>query len=136
LTRNKNDGKLRNRQGETLFIDARKMGTLVDRVHRDLTEEDIAKITDSYHAWRGDAEQSEYADVPGFCKTIPTEEIRTQGYVLTPGRYVGAEEAEDDGVPFEEKMNVLTAKLAEQFARGDELQKTIHEKLKGIGYDF
>jgi len=136
LTRNKNDGKLRNRQGETLFIDARKMGTLVDRVHRDLTEEDIAKITDSYHAWRGDAEQSEYADVAGFCKTIPTEEIRAQSYVLTPGRYVGAEEAEDDGVSFEEKMNVLTAKLAEQFARGDELQKTIHEKLKGIGYDF
>ena len=83
--------RFRDRRGETLFIDARKLGTLVDRVHRELTDEDIAQIAGTYHAWRGDKDAGEYADVPGFCKAATLEEIRKHGHVLTPGRYVGAE---------------------------------------------
>src|SRR5512138_375558 len=91
LVRNKKNGRFRDRRGETLFVDARKLGTLVDRVHRDLTDEDIAKITGTYHAWRGDKGAEVYKDVPGFCKSVKCEEIRKHGHVLTPGRYVGAE---------------------------------------------
>ena len=93
LARDKRNGRFRDRRGETLFIDARKMGTLVDRVHRELTDEDIAKIAGTYHAWRGDKGAGEYEDVPGFCKAATLEEIRSHGHVLTPGRYVGAEAA-------------------------------------------
>ncbi len=98
----------RDRQGETLFIDARRMGHLVDRVHRELTQEEIRQIAGTYHAWKkGDG----YKDKPGWWKSATIEEIRQHGYVLTPGRYVGVEEQEDDGVPFEEKMAELTATL-------------------------
>ena len=89
-------------------IDARKMSRMVDRTHRELTDEDIARIARTYHAWRGEKEAGEYADVPGFCKSAPLEEVRKHGHVLTPGRYVGAEAVEDDGEPFEEKMKRLT----------------------------
>ncbi|MEK7832210.1 MAG: class I SAM-dependent DNA methyltransferase, partial [Acidobacteriota bacterium] len=123
LTKTKNDGKRRDRRKETLFIDARKLGTLIDRVHRELTDEDIAKIVTTYHAWRGDSAihnpQSEirnYEDVAGFAKSAATADIAAHGYVLTPGRYVGAEEIAADGEPFEEKMTRLTAQLSEQFA--------------------
>ena len=105
LARNKKNGRFRDRRGETLFIDARKMGTLADRVHRELTDADIAKIAGTYHAWRGDKDASEYADVPGFCKAAKLEDIRKHGHVLTPGRYVGAEAAEDDGEPFRRRCS-------------------------------
>ena len=134
LTRNKKNGRFRGRRGETLFIDARKMGTLTDRVHRELTDEDIARIAGTYHAWRGDKGAGEFADVPGFCKAAKLEEIQKHGYVLTPGRYVGAEAVEDDGEPFEEKMRRLTATLASQFEEGARLDAAIRDNLANLGY--
>ena len=107
LARNKKNGRFRDRRGGTLFIDARKMGTLVDRVHRELTDEEIAKIARTYHAWRGDKNAGTYVDVPGFCKAAKLEDIRKHGHLLTPGRYVGAEETEEDGEPFDAKMKRL-----------------------------
>ncbi len=139
LSRDKKNGlggrgkKMRNRQHETLFIDARKLGTMIDRVHRELTDADIARIADTYHRWRGDA-PGKYEDVPGFCKSATTAEIRGHQHVLTPGRYVGAEELDDDDEPFEEKMTRLVAKLEEQFAEGARLEKTIRKNLRGLGY--
>jgi type I restriction enzyme M protein len=134
----------RNRQGETLFIDARKMGILIDRVHRELTEEDIKQITNTYHAWRGepgDAKRGNhkeypYQDIPGFCKSASLEEIRANNYVLTPGRYVGIEDEEDDGIPFEEKMEQLTVKLSKQIKESHELDERIRGNLKELGYDI
>jgi len=135
LRRNKADPRYRNRQGETLFIDARKMGTLVDRVHRELSEEDLKKITDTYHSWRGDKDcDVEYRDTKGFCRSVELAEIKERGFVLTPGRYVGAEDIEDDGVDFDEKMKGLTAKLKEQVAKNDELSTEIFKNLKVLGY--
>lgn len=134
ISRNKRNGKFRNRQGETLFIDARKMGALVDRIHRDLSDDEIDKIADTYHAWRGEKEADKYEDVPGFCKSAPTEKIREHGYVLTPGRYVGAAAVEDDGIPFEEKMSELSAKLYEQFEEADKLEAVIRKNLEVLGY--
>ena len=152
------DGRapLRDRRRQTLFIDARKMGTLIDRVHRELTDADLEKITSTYHAWRenagsrGGAERGdvsseslrasaslrEYSDIPGFCKSATTAEIAAHGFVLTPGRYVGAEEVEDDGEPFEEKMPRLVAELAGQFAESSKLESQIRANLKGLGYGF
>ena len=140
------EGKqVRDRRGETLFIDARKMGTLIDRVHRELTEDDIAKITNTYHSWRSghplpvgegrDEGIAEYGDIAGFCKSATTEEIAAHGYVLTPGRYVGAEEVEDDGEPFEEKMSRLVGELNTQFAESAKLEVQIKANLKGLGYE-
>lgn len=134
LARNKHDGKRRSRRGETLFIDARKLGTLVDRVHRELTPEDITKIVGAYHAWRGDKDAGKHKDVAGFCKGATKDEIAAHGYVLTPGRYVGAEEVEDDGEPFEEKMARLVSELTSQFAESAKLEKAIKANLKGLGY--
>jgi type I restriction enzyme M protein len=134
LAKNKNDGKRRKRKGETLFIDARKLGTLVDRVHRELLDADIAKITGTYHAWRGDKVSEEYADVPGFCKSASFAEMEGHGFVLTPGRYVGAEEIADDGDPFEEKMPRLVAELRAQFAESAKLEQVIKANLRGMGY--
>jgi type I restriction enzyme M protein len=139
LSRDKKNGlggrgkKMRNRSGETLFIDARKLGTMIDRVHRDLTPDDITKIADTYHRWRGDA-PGKYEDIAGFCKNASTEEIRAHEHVLTPGRYVGAEELEDDGEPFDDKMKRLVAKLEEQLAEGARLEKAIRENLRGLGH--
>jgi type I restriction enzyme M protein len=134
VTRDKKNHRFRNRRGQTLFIDARKMGTLIDRVHRDLTDEDIVRIASTYHAWRGEKEAGTYVDVPGFCKSASVEEIRKNGFVLTPGRYVGAEDVVDDGEPFEEKMGRLAAKLGEQFRESERLEMTICENLHGLGY--
>src|SRR5690348_14538367 len=116
LARNKKNGRFRDRRGETLLIDARKMGTLVDRIHRELTDEDIAGIAGTYHAWRGDKNSGDYTNVPGFCKSAKLDEIREHGHALTPGRYVGAEVEEDDDEPLEPKMKRLTATLREQQA--------------------
>jgi type I restriction enzyme M protein len=134
LARNKKNGRFRNRRGETLFIDARKLGTMTDRVHRELLDADIAKIAGTYHAWRGDKDATQYADVPGFCKRATLEDIRKHGHVLTPGRYVGAEAAEDDGEPLEEKMKRLTATLREQQAEAAKLDAAIAANLKELGY--
>ncbi|WVN42229.1 class I SAM-dependent DNA methyltransferase [beta proteobacterium MWH-UniP1] len=137
LARNKNPGKgLRDRRGSVLFIDARKMGVLVDRVRRELTDEDVQRIANTYHAWRGEAGCGEYTDVAGFCRSVPLAEIAKHGHVLTPGRYVGTEEVEDDDESFEEKMQSLTEKLAEQMAQGNELDALIRRKLEGVGYGF
>ena len=137
LTRSKGANKergFRARQGETLFIDARKMGELTDRTHRELTEEGIAKIADTYHAWRGEKEAGDYEDVAAFCKSATLKEIEAHGHALTPGRYVGAEEIEDDGVPYEEKMAELSAELYEQMAEAEELDATIRQNLEVLGY--
>ena len=120
-------GKLRQRQGEVLFIDGRKLGVLVDRVHRELTEEEITRIADTYHAWR--SPESEYQDIPGFCKSAKLKDIKHHGYALTPGRYVGVEETEDDNEPFEEKMERLTQVLQEQFAESGKLEAEIKQNL-------
>lgn len=137
------ENAFRDRRKQTLFIDARKLGKLIDRVHRELTDADIAKITSTYHAWRGDAPSchsgesqnpASYIDIPGFCKSATTAEIAAHGYVLTPGRYVGAEEVEDDGEPFEEKMPRLVAELNKQFAESAKLEQAIKANLMGRGY--
>jgi type I restriction enzyme M protein len=134
LARDRKNGKFRDRRGHVLFIDARKLGPLVDRTHRELTDEDIARIAGTYHAWRGEKEAGEYTDVPGFCKSASLEEVRKHGHVLTPGRYVGAEAQEDDGEPFEEKMHRLTETLREQQAEAAKLDAAIAANLKELGY--
>ena len=143
LAKNKNaDAKrgFRDRRQQTLFIDARKLGALIDRLHRELTDADLEKITSTYHAWRGNSSTDHrslttgYSDIPGFCKSATTAEIAAHGHVLTPGRYVGAEAAEDDGEPFEEKMPRLVSELHAQFAESAKLQQAIKANLKGLGY--
>jgi type I restriction enzyme M protein len=133
LVRTKSDGKSRGRRGETLFIDARKIGTLIDRTHRELTDEEITRIADTYRAWQGQEGANDYGDMPGFCKGVTTEEIATNGYLLTPGRYVGAEDTENDGQPFEEKMNHLVRKIEEQFTEAEGLTEKIRLNLRGLG---
>lgn len=123
------------RAGETLFIDARRMGFMIDRTLRDLSDEDIEKITGTYHQWRADLAEGHYQDEAGFCKSATLEEIAGHGYVLTPGRYVGAPDVEDDGEPFEEKMDRLTSTLREQFAESARLEAIIKENLAKLGYD-
>jgi len=138
----------RARRGETLFIDARNIGSMVDRTHKELTSDDIAEIARTYHAWRGErglaqAERSdedvpvpalEYEDKPGFCKAATLEDIKANDYVLTPGRYVGAPEIEDDGIPFEEKMSDLTQTLYQQMEESAKLDAVIRNNLEGLGY--
>ena len=134
LARNKTNGRgmdgspLRDRSGETLFIDARKLGYMEDRTRRNLSDEDIARITDAYHAWRGDG--GDYADVPGLCKSAALDEIAAHGFVLTPGRYVGVEDGDEDSEPFAEKMARLTAILDEQFAASALLEAAIRRNLE------
>jgi len=129
-----NKAKPAHRKGETLFIDARRMGYMIDRTLRDLSEEDIERIAGTYHLWRVGNE--EYQDEAGFCKSATLEEIAGHGYVLTPGRYVGAPDVEDDGEPFEEKMDRLTSTLREQFAESERLEAIIKDNLGKLGYDF
>jgi type I restriction enzyme M protein len=134
LSRDKRNNRFKDRRGKVLFIDARKFGTMIDRVHRELTDDDIAKIAGTYHAWRGDKDAGKYEDTPGFSKSTALDEIRSHGHVLTPGRYVGAEDVEDDGEPFEEKMQRLVGELRGQFVESAKLEKTINANLKGLGY--
>lgn len=134
LARDKKNGAFRDRRGHVLFLDAHKLGRLVDRTHRELTDEEIARIARTYHAWRGEAAAGAYADVPGFCKSATLDEIRTHGHVLTPGRYVGAEAQADDGEPFDEKMKRLAAQLREQQAEAAKLDAAIAANLKELGY--
>lgn len=138
MTKNKtadSEKGYRNRQGETLFIDARNMGEMVDRTHKELTKDDIAKIAQTYHAWRGEEKDGEYTDEAGYSKSATLEEIQKNDYVLTPGRYVGVAEEEDDGIPFEEKMTELTSTLFAQMQEAEELDKAILENLKSLGYE-
>ena len=135
LNRNKKDNpKFREREDEILFIDARNLGTMVDRRHRELSEEDIKKIADCYHNYRN--LNGQYEDIQGFCKAAKLDEVREHEYVLTPGRYVGIEEQEDDGIPFEEKMAALTSELGELFEESRRLEYEIRKNLGGIGYEF
>ena len=134
IARDKKNGKFRDRRGHTLFIDARQMGTLIDRVHRELTAADVAKVAWIYHAWRGDQESDNYADVAGFCKSATLGDIRASGHVLTPGRYVGAAEVEDDGELFDDKMKRLTAELQIQMGEAKRLDATIEANLRELGY--
>ena len=134
LSRDRRGGRYRDRRGEILFIDARKMGRMVDRTHREMSDDDIARIADTYHAWRGEEDSVEYSDVPGFCKSASLEEVRRHGHVLTPGRYVGAAPQEDDGEPFEEKMARLSAQWREQQAEAQRLNAAIEENLARLGF--
>jgi type I restriction enzyme M protein len=136
LARDKKNHKFRDRRGEVLFIDARKLGHMVDRTRKEFSDEDIAKIAGTYHAWRGEEGAWTYEDVPGFCKAASLEEIRMHGHVLTPGRYVGAAAAaEEDDVPFVERFAALKEKLDEQLAQGEELGALIQAKLEGVVVD-
>ena len=140
LSRDKKNGfdgrgrKMRDRSGETLFIDARKLGTMVDQVHRELADTDIKRITRTYHCWRGDGTRK-YEDVLGFCKSVTTEEINAHHCVLTPGRYVGIEAVEKDQEPFEQKMTRLTAKLEDHFKKAAVLEEAIRQNLRKFGYE-
>jgi type I restriction enzyme M protein len=132
--------KQKQRKGAVLFIDARKLGKMISRVQAELDDAAIARIAETVAAWRGEVEAgasiTSYEDVPGFCRSVPLPEIAQHGHVLTPGRYVGAEEVEDDGEAFADKMQKLTEKLGEQMAKGAELDALIRQRLGGLGYEF
>lgn len=132
LARDRRNHKFRDRTGEILFIDARKLGAMTDRTHRTLRDEDVARIAGAYHAWRGKA--GGYEDVAGFCKAAPLDEVRKHGHVLTPGRYVGTEALEDDDEPFADKMMRLTSLLREQQAEARALDDAVKSALVRIGF--
>lgn len=121
------------RKGETLFIDAREMGSMVTRKLRELTKDDITNIASTVENWQN---EENYEDIPGFCKSASLDEIKKNDHILTPGRYVGLPPEEDDGIPFEEKMNTLTSELKDLFAEGNHLQEEVKDQLKSIGWDF
>jgi type I restriction enzyme M protein len=131
LARDKSANGHRDRRGEILFIDARKLGFMVDRVRREFSADDIDKIAGAYHRWRNKDHADAYANEPGFCKSATLAEVREHGHVLTPGRYVGAADAEDDGVPFAEKFEALCEQLQAQFAEGRALEERIERALRG-----
>ena len=124
------------RRGEVLFIDARKLATMISRVQCELTDVVIARIAGTVAAWRGEAGAGVYADVAGYCRSVALAEIAQHGHVLTPGRYVGAEAVDDDDEGFEAKMHALTEKLGEQMAKGAELDGVIRQRLGGLGFEF
>ena len=134
LSRGRSEGERRNRRNQTLFIDARKLGHMIDRTRRDLSPEDISRVAETYHAWRGGKGAGEYDDAPGFCKSATLEEIRKHGHVLTPGRYVGVEPQPEDAEPFEEKMTRLAARWREQQAEARRLDAAIEENLERLGF--
>ncbi|MDP3790528.1 MAG: class I SAM-dependent DNA methyltransferase [Candidatus Omnitrophota bacterium] len=134
IVRDKKNHKFRDRRGETLFIDARNMGAMIDRRHRELTDDDITKVVGTYHAWR--SKGGKYKDIAGFCKSAKLSEIQKHGHILTPGRYVGAAEVAEDDEVFENKMKRLTGELSEQFKQSDKLEAEIKKNLKGLGYEI
>ena len=137
LTRNKTETtKFRNRANETLFIDARELGTMISRRQKELNDKDISRISDTYHNWRGKEYAEKYKDQPGFCKSAHIKDIRKNNYILTPGRYIDFKEAEEDGVPFDEKMASLTSLLKEQMNTSRELDEAIKMNLKKIGFEI
>ena len=135
LARDRRNGKFRDRRGEILFIDARKLGSMVDRTHRELTDEDIACIAGVYHAWRGVYAADDYVDELGFCKNASLEEVRGHGHILTPGRYVGAEQQVDDGEAFEDKMSRLVAQWRDMQMESHRLDHEINANLLRLGFD-
>jgi type I restriction enzyme M protein len=135
LARSRQNGRFRDRRGQVLFIDIRKLGHLIDRTHREFADEELQRVARIYHAWRGEQDAGTYEDIPGFCKSATLDEIRTHDYVLTPGRYVGAEDVEDDGEVFEEKMEKLMLRLEAQFDESKQLEEKIRENLRGFRYD-
>ncbi len=139
LAKNKNMEGFRNRKGEVLFIDARKLGSLVDRTRRELNDEDIAQISDTYHAWRGEEHsierRGEYEDVSGFCYSASLSDIKANSYLLAPGGFVGAEDELDDGVPFEDKFLALKDRLELYFSEGSKLELSIKNNLIGLAND-
>jgi len=137
LTKSKKADKqrgYRNREGETLFIDGRQIGTMISRTQKELTEADIARIAKTYHAWRGEKKDGAYEDQAGYCKSATLEDIRKHDFVLTPGRYVGAADLEDDGIPFETKMTEMTQLLYQQMEESSKLDKVIRKNLEVLGY--
>ncbi len=134
LTRHKKKNSFRERQGHMLFINCRKLGRMVDRTHRELIDEEIARIARIYHAWRGEKGAGKYEDIPGFCKSVTRDEIKFHGYALTPGRYVGAEAVGEDDEPFEEKIKRLTTQLEEQFTESTKLERAIRQNLTELGF--
>ena len=133
LARNKKPGgKMRDRRGEVLFIDARKLGVLVDRTRKEFSDEDIAKVARAYHAWRGEPEAGAYSDVPGFCKATKRDEIKSHLYALMPGPYVGAADIEDDDMPFVDRLTVLKTKLEQEFTAARKLETSIITNLKRL----
>jgi type I restriction enzyme M protein len=135
----------RARKGEVLFIDARKLGFMKSRVNRELSEEDVQKIAQTVHLWREDKDRAEvsegteapvYADIPGFCKSATLEEIQSHGYVLSPGRYTGSEDIEDDDESFKERLDELVGELKGFFSRSDELRIEVKNGMKGLGYEL
>jgi type I restriction enzyme M protein len=134
LSKNRANGKFNHRKNEILFIDARKFGVMINRRIRELTPDDIALASSTYHKWRN--LDGDYEDIAGFCKSATLEQVAQYNYVLMPGRYVGTEEEEIDPVSFDEKMQALTTKLSEQFAKDSALENSIREHLKQIGYEF
>ncbi len=134
VTRDKQNHGLRKRKGEILFIDARNMGVMVDRRHRELTDIDLKKISDTYHSWRGEKNSDKYEDIAGFCKTAKLSDVEKNDFILTPGRYVGSKVEEEDAEPFEDKMKRLTSELAKQFEESKKLELEIKNNLKKIGW--
>ncbi len=137
LTKNKkadSERGYRNREGETLFIDARKIGSMISRTQKELSSENIAAIARTYHAWRGEAKDGAYEDQAGYCKSATLEDMRKHDFVLTPGRYVGTAPIEDDGIPFETKMTEMSQKLYKQMEESAKLDDVIRKNLEGLGY--
>ena len=139
LTKNKKGNTeqgTKDREGETLFIDARQMGALMEnsRTTKELSVDEVAEIARTYHAWRGEKDAGHYEDKAGFCKAATLDEIKASDYVLTPGRYVGAAELEDDGIPFETKMKELSQTLYQQMQEADKLDAVIRQNLEVLGY--
>jgi type I restriction enzyme M protein len=135
LNRDKSPGgsrAWRERRGEILFIDARHIGHMVSRTHKDLSHEDIARIADTYHAWRGEPRFDDYADLPGFAYSASLEDVAEHQHVLTPGRYVGAADAEPDSEPMQDRVARLTAELEDAFEEGDRLQQEVRRRLAGL----
>ena len=124
----------RDRQGETLFIDARNIGAMIDRTHKEFSADDISEIARTYHAWRGESKDGSYEDRAGYCKSATLADIKANDYVLTPGRYVGAAEIEDDGIPFETKMTELSQTLYQQMQESEKLDAVIRKNLEVLGY--
>ena len=133
LARDRKNGKFRDRRGQVLFIDARKLGRMVDRTHRELTEEDITRIASTYHAWRREKDAGEYEDVAGFCKSAPLEEVRKHGHVLTPGRYVGAEAQEAMANRSRRRCGAAHRDAARAAGRGSEAERCNRQEPKGVG---
>ena len=134
VTRDKKNNKFRDRRGEILFIDARNTGTMIDRRHRILTDGDTKKISDTYHMWRGEKEG--YKDIKGFCRSVKLEEVKQQNWVLTPGRYVGTEEQDEDDEEFQERMQGLTTELSRQMEESKRLDDEIKKNLESIGFEL